>query len=122
MFKAMQKAKAKKGFTLVELIVVISIIAILLLILIPSLLSYLDNARDTKGKANAKSAYNAGITVYTDEVAGGGSITDKDDLKTKVLAAGIIDTTWDVEYTVDASGKPTKATFTDGSNSYDWPE
>ena len=76
MFTAFQKAKAKKGFTLVELIVVISIIAILMLILVPSLLAYLKNAKQTKAEANAKTCYNALVAVFTDEYAKGTTITE----------------------------------------------
>ena len=59
MFKALSKAKAKKGFTLVELIVVISIIAILMLVLVPSLLAYINKANMSKASSNAKINYNA---------------------------------------------------------------
>ena len=40
--------KKKKGFTLVELIVVLVILAILAAILIPALLGYIDRAREKK--------------------------------------------------------------------------
>lgn len=49
--------KNKKGFTLVELIVVISILAVLALILVPSIIGYTAKAKAAVGKANAKSCY-----------------------------------------------------------------
>ena len=54
MFKKLrQKAKNKKGFTLVELIVVIVIILILAAVLVPSLLKYVDRANKANCKADA---------------------------------------------------------------------
>ena len=41
----MKKMKENKGFTLVELIVVIVILAILAAILVPALLGYIDRAK-----------------------------------------------------------------------------
>lgn len=41
----LDKKKAKKGFTLVELIVVLVILAILAALLIPALTGYIDKAR-----------------------------------------------------------------------------
>lgn len=49
----------KKGFTLIELIVVIAIIAILAAILIPALLDYIDAANDARDQSNARSHYTA---------------------------------------------------------------
>jgi prepilin-type N-terminal cleavage/methylation domain-containing protein len=49
----------KKGFTLIELIVVIAIIAILAAILIPALLNYLTAAEVAKNTSNARSHYTA---------------------------------------------------------------
>jgi len=49
----------KKGFTLIELIVVIAILAILAAILIPSLTNYIQKATDSKNQANCRSLYTA---------------------------------------------------------------
>lgn len=49
--------KAKKGFTLIELIVVIAILGVLMAILIPSVTGYLKKARQSAANANAKSIY-----------------------------------------------------------------
>ncbi len=60
----------KKGFTLIELIVVIGILAVLAVILIPSIMNYVSQARDAAGLANARSAYSAAaLVVATEEPA-----------------------------------------------------
>ena len=55
----MKKILTKKGFTLIELVVVIAILAILAAILIPSLTSYLEKASYAKNQSNARSYYTA---------------------------------------------------------------
>lgn len=49
--------KDKRGFTLIELVVVIAIIAVLMSVLVPSVSGYIDTARDTAAMANAKLVY-----------------------------------------------------------------
>ncbi len=51
--------KTNKGFTLVELVVVIAIIGVLAAILVPSMLTYVRKARLKTANGNAKTAYNA---------------------------------------------------------------
>ena len=51
--------KNNKGFTLVELIVVLVILAILAAILVPALLGYIDRAREKQYVLNARSFYTA---------------------------------------------------------------
>lgn len=61
----MKKTNSKKGFTLMELVIVIAVIAILSAILVPTFSSVIGNANKTKEKADLKAA----ITTYISENA-----------------------------------------------------
>lgn len=64
----MKKILTKKGFTLIELIVVIAILAILAAILIPSITNYISKAEVARDQANVRSYYTA-LALY--EATGG---------------------------------------------------
>jgi len=57
----MKKLLNKKGFTLIELIVVIAIIAILAAILIPALIDYIEAAEVAADTSNARSNFTAAM-------------------------------------------------------------
>ncbi|MBQ7250747.1 MAG: prepilin-type N-terminal cleavage/methylation domain-containing protein [Bacilli bacterium] len=62
--------KAKKGFTIVELVIVIAVIGILSAILIPTFANLTQQANDTALKSNLANAY----SLYASEAAGDDAI------------------------------------------------
>lgn len=52
-----KKLNKKKGFTLMEMLIVVAIIAILIAIAIPTFSSQLEKAREASDQANIRSAY-----------------------------------------------------------------
>src|SRR5204863_2348259 len=58
--------RSEEGFTLIELMVVVLIIAILLAIAIPSFLGARSKAQDRAAQSNARNALTAEKTFYTD--------------------------------------------------------
>lgn len=59
----------KKGFTLVEVIVVLVILAILIAIAVPSVMKYIDDANDAKYLAEARAVYVAAEAEVTKDYA-----------------------------------------------------
>ncbi|MDD2959873.1 MAG: type II secretion system protein [Lachnospiraceae bacterium] len=57
----------QKGFTLVELIVVLVILAILAGIAVPALLGYIDHSKEKKTIQNGQLAYQAATTLTSDQ-------------------------------------------------------
>lgn len=91
---------SKKGFTLVELIVVIVILAVLAAMLVPALIGYVDRAKKEKDYQTASTIYAAAQAAITEKYAKGtiatkaaGSIasTDATDKALVLELAGVSD-------------------------------
>jgi general secretion pathway protein G len=65
----LEKYQKKKGFTLVELLVVVAIIAVLAAILLPRFLGYTDNAREARAMKDVRNF----VTVIDAFAAMGGN-------------------------------------------------
>lgn len=85
--------KNKKGFTLIELIVVIAILAVLAAILIPSIMNYVGQARTARNDSNARALYSEiAARVAMGTLTTGGSITEGGVTCTYGVASGALTT------------------------------
>lgn len=119
MFK---KLKDKKGFTLVELIVVLVILAILAALLIPALTGYIDKANKEKVVSETRMVVMAAQTEASEAYgkktsnASGATATTADDIADAMIAAKNVDDLAEVngnfDITVDADGTISQVKYT----------
>ena len=84
----LKKFTNKKGFTLMEMLIVVAIIAVLVAIAIPTFTSALEKAKSATDLANIRSGYaNAQISAITDEKTG--TYILQADGTVKLYAAGV---------------------------------
>ena len=68
--------KNKKGFTLVEIIVVLVILAIMAAVVVPSMLGFIDKAKQSEETANARAIMVSTQAIVSEEIAANGSCSD----------------------------------------------
>lgn len=66
-----KKLRNKRGFTLIEIIVVIVILAVLMAVAVPSVLSYINEGNNAKYMTVARAVYQNTQVAYATAVAGG---------------------------------------------------
>ncbi len=122
----MQKRMAdgkRKGFTLVELIVVLVILAILAAMLVPALTGYITKAREKTTLAEARNVLTA-VQTYESEQYGIGSYAEKNDATPALsgttilggyLLEGDVSSGATAKYSTDEYAKVTEFEYTVGS-------
>ena len=120
MFEKIRKMKDKKGFTLVELIVVLVILAILAALLVPALTGYIDTANKEKvvsecrmvvmaAQTEASEVYGAVTSASADKTTAAADIVKKmqaSNIKSLSEVKGFF------EVTIDDSAKVVKVRYT----------
>lgn len=73
-----KKLKNKKGFTLMEMLIVVAIVAILVAIAVPTFNSALKNAKRTVDEANVRAAQSEALADYAGHTGTAGTAYAKD--------------------------------------------
>ena len=105
--------KSKKGFTLVELIVVLVILAILAALLVPALTGYIDKAKEKKVVAETRQCVMAAQTLYDEAYGKDGTDAAPSETSIKTLA----EVNGTVSEVAVKENVISKLTYSDGSHS-----
>ena len=99
----MKNLKNKKGFTLIELIVVIAILGILALFLVPQFMGYSQDAKVQVAKANTRSVWSAANAALTKSEYQDSTFNIETDAKAQLGSSFKSDIT--IEIKTDANNK-----------------
>ena len=115
----LNRKNSKKGFTLVEVIVVLVILAILAAIMIPAMTGWIDEAKEKKVFVNARTALLAAQTIESEAYGAATTYAAKTDATlatTDTTYARLIGTSGvqGITYSTDAKAQITKAEYTEG--------
>ena len=108
--------KTKRGFTIVELVIVIAVIAILAAILIPVFANVTDSANEASLKAEIKNAYSA----FVADVALEGDTYES--IEEYIFGDGTDYYKWDASAGEDGKGAWVTTTFTKGAEDFESDE
>lgn len=121
----LKKLTNKKGFTLMEMLIVVAIIAVLVAIAIPTFNGALTKAKEATDVANIRAAYaDWQVSILTDNEA-----LPKSDTEFKAKMTGGLQGKGTLTVTPDNATNPTKVTITyvatklqanDGTNTFTW--
>lgn len=92
------KKMNKKGFTIVELVIVIAVIAILAAVLVPTFSNVISNAKDSAALSNAQAAYKeyyAGLEADELDSAANDFVYNKDGRYVVIKDGKVVDTIYE---------------------------